>query len=460
MAVTTKLAAELDEKLRHDLGRDERLGLPRRYLRGDHDLPYMPRKVKPEYKALAEKSRPNWLPLVVDEFAKGLTVDGYRRPRADDNVAAWRYWQDNGLDARQDIAHRGALEYGTSYVLVLPGADKSRPVIKPLSPLRSAAWYADPDDDFPELGYELLGTFKEGEQKRQRVAVYTATERVIFSRPVEGGDMRHEATEEHGLGVVPFVRFRDRLDGESLGLVRPFKTHQDRINDIAFAIAMAIQYASFRQRWATGLAIPEDDEGNPVEPFDAAVDRLWISEDGEARFGDFAQTDISGHQVEYKSAVATLAAAAQIDADLFAGNMTNVTGEALLARRHKTNRKTDSFKLLFGEAWELVFKLAARAAGEPEPEAEAEVRWRDTSGEDMLAKVDALGKLAQMLNVPAEALWEEVPGVTDSKLKRWRELADAAGQDALTLLTAELQRQAAANEATAPPVPEAPAEVV
>jgi hypothetical protein len=448
MAVSTKLASELDDKLRHDLKDDERLGLPRRYLRGDHDLPYMPRQAKAEYKALAEKSRPNWLPLVVDEFAKGLTVDGYRRPKADDNVAAWRYWQDNGLDARQDIAHRGALEYGASYVLVLPGKEKARPVIKPLSPLRSAAWYADPDDDFPELGFELLGTFKEGDQKRQRVAVYTDTERTLFSRPAEGGDMRFEKAESHGLGVVPFVRFRDRLDGEAIGLVRPFKSHQDRINDIAFAIAMAIQYASFRQRWATGLAIPEDDEGNPVEPFDAAVDRLWVSEDGEARFGDFSQTDINGHQVEYKSAVATLAAAAQIDADLFAGNMTNVTGEALLARRHKTNRKTDAFKLLFGESWELVFKLAARAAGQPEPEAEAEVRWRDTSGEDMLAKVDALGKLATLLEVPAEALWEDVPGITDSKLQRWRELAKA---DPLEALTAELQRQ------TAPVAPVAPA---
>lgn len=449
MDITPKLATELDDRFKDYLKADGRLGLPRRYLAGDADLPYMPRKVKPEYKALAEKSRTNWLRLIPEEYTKALAVDGYRLPRETDNVTAWAHWQANGLDARQTIAHRGALEYGTSYVLVLPGDSFARPVIKPLDPLRSAAWYADEDDDFPEVGLVYLDTFKEGQTRRQRVALVNDRLVVHYSRPVEGGDMRHEKTTEHELGVTPLVRFRERLGGESLGLVRPFKLHQDRINDVEFSIAMALQFAMYRQRWATGLAIPEDDDGNPVEPFDAAVDRLWVSESSDAKFGDFSQTDISGHQAEYKAAVATLAAAAQIDADLFTGNMTNVTGEALLARRHKTNRKIAEYQLLFGEAWELVFRLAARAAGQEEPDESAEVRWRDTSGEVMAGKVDALGKLATMLGIPQEALWEDVPGVTDSQLQRWRELAKT---DPLDALTEELRRQTAptAPVATAP----------
>ncbi|UVK59023.1 portal protein [Microbacterium phage Cen1621] len=454
MDITPKLAGELDDKLAHDLKPDKRLGLPKRYLAGDHDLAYMPTKAKPEYRQIAERSIDNWLPLIPDEFTKGLAVDGFRAPRASDNVEAWRYWQDNGLDARQTIAHRGAFEYGTSYVLVLPGVDKSRPQIKPLSPLRSAAWYADDDDDYPELGLIRLDTFREGQQKRQRVAILDDTRVVYYSRPVEGGDMRYERTLLHGLGVTPLVRFRDRLDGEALGLVRPFKRHQDRINAIAFNIAMAMQYATFRQRWATGLAIPEDDDGNPVEPFNAAIDRLWISDDPNARFGDFAQTDIRGMQDEYKAAVASLAAAAQISPAILTGDLVNVSADALLAIRTGTNRKLDEYKLLFGESWELVLRLAAAAAGATPPPTDAETMWRDTSGDSFAAKVDGLGKLAQMLAVPQEALWEEVPGMTDSKLQRWRELAKP---DALDSLTAEIMRQGAAAEATLgaaqPPAP-------
>ena len=66
----------------------------------------------------------------------------------------------------------------------------------------------------------------------------------------------------HHLGVTPWVRYRDRLDGDARGIIAPLTNIQDRIN------------ASFRQRWATGLVIPQDDERNPVEPFKAVVDRL------------------------------------------------------------------------------------------------------------------------------------------------------------------------------------------
>lgn len=459
MDITPSLAAELDDSLAADLDDNGRLGLVKRYLEGDHDLPYMPKTAKREYKALAERSRPNWLPLVPDEFNKGLAVDGIRLPRVQENHPVWRYWQINGLDARQTIAHRGALEYGVSYVLVLPGAEKDRPVIQPLSPLRSLALYEDDDDEFPRIALQRLGTYAEGDKTRQLLAVYDDIHRVVFSRADDGGPARIESTEEHGMGVVPFVRFRERLGTESCGLVRPFKTYQDRINDVAFNIAMALQYASFRQRWATGLAIPEDDEGNPVEPFQSAVDRLWVSTSDSTKFGDFAQTDISGHQAEYKAAVASLAAAAQIDADLFAGNMTNVTGAALVARRYRTLRKLSEYQLLFGEAWEQVFQLAATAAGTEAPDDLAEVQWRDTSGEEMLAKVQALAELANNLNVPARALWEEIPGMTDAKVKRWEEFAEA---DPLLALTEEIKRQGTAPAAAsdAPTDDEADTELI
>jgi hypothetical protein len=457
MDITPALATELDMILTMDLRKDGRLGLPKRYLSGDHDLPYMPRKHKPEYKEIAEKSRVNWLPLVVDEFTKGLALDGFRAAKASDNADCWAYWQANGLDARQTVVYRGTFGFGASYVLVLPGKDKKRPVIRPLSPLRSAAWYLDDDDEFPEVGLIRGATFREGQTRRQEVQLVDDTRVITYSRPIAGGDMRWERTEFHGLGVTPMVRFRDRVDGEATGLVRPFKVHQDRINDVAFSIAMANQYAVFRQRWATGLAVPEDDDGNPVEPFQAAIDRLWVTDSDQARFGDFAQTDISGLQAEYKSAVASLAAAAQISPSVLTGDLVNVGADALLSLKTGQNRKLDEYKLLFGESWEQVFSLASRAAGVPEPASDAEVRWKDTSGQQMAAAVDALGKLSQMLGVPQEALWEDVPGMTDQKVQRWKAAVKA---DGLAALTAEIARQTAplpTTQATPPaPVPVAP----
>ena len=466
MALDAILAERLDSELRRDLHRDGRLGKVRRYLNGDHDMPYMPRGAKSEYRHLAKRSITNWTPLLSATYTRGLFVDGYRPARAADNSAAWTYWQANRLDARQNVAHRGALEYGTSYTCVLPGtlATRRMPVMQPLSPLRSAAWYQDQDDEFPEIGYRSKGETSDGTRLIELLdkdSVYT------FARPKDDDRWRLSRTDEHGLGVTPFVRFRERLDDESLGVIVPAITLQDRVNEVVFSTLIALQYASFRQRWATGLAIPtepvldengdETGEERPVEPFESAVNRLWVSEDAETKFGDFAQTELSGHHATYESTVKTLAATAELSPVVMMGDLVNIGADALAALQDGQQRRTNEYETNFGESWESAFRLAAHAAGDSAGAADtsAEVRWRDTEARSLASTVDALGKVATMLAVPVEALWEKIPGVTDQDVLRWKTLRQS---DPLADMVAEIGRQGAAAEAAlTPSAPVAPA---
>lgn len=449
MAIDAKLAGRLNDELSTDLGRDGRLGKVKRYLAGDHDLPYMPRGAKAEYKHLAERAITNWTPLLSDTYAKGLFVDGYRPAKAADNAVPWSYWQDNGLDARQTIAHRGALDYGASYTLILPGTLQERriPRIRPLNPLRSAAWYRDEDDEFPEIGLRRIGKTMDGAELIElydRQSVYT------FAKPKDSENWILSRVEDHGLGYTPFVRFRERLDGEAHGIIRPLLTLQDRVNEIVFSTLIALQYAAFRQRWATGLVIPEDEEtGEPIEPFQSAVDRLWISDSETARFGDFAQTETSGHLAAYESTVRTLAAVAQISPNILTGDLVNLSADALAQMEASTQRKMGEYETLFGESWESAFRLAALAAGDSAAaiDTSAQVRWRDTEARSLSQTVDALGKIAQMLQVPVEALWEKIPGVTETDVTYWKSIRDET--DLLGGIVAEMQRQTVTPETNA-----------
>lgn len=448
MAIDAALAERLDAELEHDLQREGRLGTVKRYLEGDHDMPYMPKGAKQEYKHLAKRSITNWTPLLSDTFAKGLFVDGYRPAKSGDNVAAWSYWQANRLDARQSVIHRGALDYGTSYNLVLPGTLQTRrvPLIKPLSPLRSAAWYQDDDDEFPEVGINRKGTTLDGTRLLElfdKTSVYT------FAKPKDADKWVLSRVDDHNLGYTPLVRFRDRLDGEAKGIILPLKTLQDRVNEVVFSTLIALQYASFRQRWATGLAIPEDEDGNPMEPFQAAIDRLWVADSEGARFGDFAQTELTGHMTAYDSTVRTLAAVAQISPNILTGDLVNLSADALAQMEASTQRKISEYETLFGESWESTFRLAALAAGDTEGalDTSAQVRWRDTEARSLAQTVDALGKMAQMLSVPVEALWEKIPGITEQDVTYWKSIKDET--DLLGGIVAEMQRQ------TASPNPEA-----
>lgn len=452
MADVLGLGADLIAAHTADLDRDGRLGKAARYLTGDHDLPYAPRGAKLEYKELARKAITNWLPLISDTYTKGLFVDGYRPAKAADNARPWAYWQANGLDARQTIVHRGALEYGAAYVMVLPGTPA--PLIRPLSPLKVRALYEDDADEFPVVALVQRGRTVDGGQLYDLLDATAVYHLVV---PEGQSTPRLIGSEEHGLGVTPLVRFRDRLDGEARGIIAPLYALQDRINEAVFSLMIALQYASFRQRWATGLAIPLDEvTGQPVEPFQAAIDRLWISDNPDARFGDFAQTDVSGHLRTYESAVRTLAAIAQTPPHVLLGDLINLSADALAAAEASTQRKMGEYETIFGEAWEQVFRLAALAAGDLEAatDTSAQVRWRDTEARSLASTVDALGKMAQMLMIPVEGLWERIPGVTDQDVERWRELAGKA--DGMAALAAALTRQATPAAESAPP-PAAPA---
>lgn len=461
-----RLAERLVSALKRDLEKDGRLGKVKRYLKGDHDLPYAPRGAKLEYKALAQKAITNWLPLISDTYAKALFVDGYRPAKETENAKPWSYWQANGLDARQTIAHRGALEYGTGWVLVLPGDPE--PSIRPLAPTKTLGMFEDDDAEWPTYlvtrkgkteGGDVLWTLYDEEN------AYTVTES-------DSGSFALAGTERHGLGVCPVVRFRDRLDGEAEGIIAPLINLQDRINEAVFALMIAIQFASFRQRWATGLAIPEDDRetledgtpnpnfGKPLEPFKAAVDRLWVTDSAEAKFGDFAQTEVSGHLNSYESAVRTLAAIAQISPHVLMGDLVNLAADALAAINDSTTKRGGQWETLFGESWEQVFRLAAAAAGDKAAASDksAQVRWRDSEARSLAQTVDALGKMAQMLQVPVEALWERVPGVTQQDVEAWKKLAKS-GDSIKALadaLSANAEKATASQTLTSAGAPAAP----
>ena len=441
------LAAGMIDQHRHQTSRDGRIGRIERYLNGDHDLPYMPRGAKAEYKHLALRSITNWLPLISDTFAKGLFVDGYRPAKEIDNANPWTYWQANGLDARQTIAHRGALEYGQSYVLVLPG--DTGPLIRPLSPTRVHALYLDQDDEWPQYALVESGTDMSG-GKLFRLYDNEATYTVRIGKDsVDKPELIY--TEFHNLGVTPLVRFRDRLDDNSRGIIAPLINIQDRVNESVFSLMIALQYASFRQRWATGLAIPIDSEsGKAIEPFKAAVDRLWVTDSPDAKFGDFDQTEVGGHLETYASTVRSLAAIAQTPPHVLLGDLVNLSADALAAAEASTQRKIGEYETLFGESWEQVLRLAAAADGDSAGATDdsAEVRWRDTEARSLAQTVDALGKMVQMLSVPAEAAWERIPGVTDQDVERWKTLRTQG--DVFGALLGDMQRQTTVQDTPAP----------
>ena len=71
-----------------------------------------------------------------------------------------------------------------------------------------------------------------------------------------------------------------------------------------------------------------------------------------------------------------------------------------------------------------MFRLAAELSG-AELNAEnysGEIVWRDMEQRSLAQSADALGKLAEQLQVPRKGLWRRIPGVTQTEIDDWTNL--------------------------------------
>lgn len=423
----------------------------------------MPKGASDSMQHLAQKSRTNFLPLVVDTFSQVMKVDGYKSASGPGNLEPWDYaWQANSLDARQTGIHRSALAYGAAYATVLPG--DTDPVIKGVSPRQMTALYEDPvDDDWPMMAVRVDGqvirlydedmVYFIGIEKQPRSGLGAS---MIINPGVQWVFI--EARPHGTPGRCPIVRFRDRmlLEGdEQYGIVEPLLDIQRRIDETTFGMLVAQYYAAFKQRYVIGW-VPQTEQ----EELRANAAEFWSFKDPKTQVevGQFAETDLTRYIESKNSALQDMAAIAQVPAQgLGVSGIHNVSAEALALLEGNKERKGSEIMTSFGESWEQTLRLAASIKGDDSSASDmsAQVRWKDASTQSLAQTVDALGKMTQMIGVPPEMVWSMIPGWTDQDVEQAKAMAQKS--DTMSALMDTLQRQAAPVVAGSRPVaPTAP----
>lgn len=431
-----------------------------RWARWDHDKPHVPRTtVTAEYRELVARAQAPYLRLVVNAIVQGLYVDGYRRATDPDNTDSWHYWQVNGMDKRQIAIHRGALTYGTAYEIVLPGTThlgESIPVMRGYSPRRMMAYYDDPIvDDWPE--YALCADpVNSSRRAGWNLKLYDDEAIYTFTCDSGGGGMNFVGEEEHGLGICPAVRFsnadlEDRSDGE----VEPLIPVQGRIDQTVFDRLVVQRFASWVVRTIAGMEQPPGvkDPLNPTSDELAAaklrlkVEDILVAADPETKFGSLPATQMDGFISAHDSDLRDLVAVSQTAPHYLLGQLVNLSAEALAAAETGASRKKLEICTSYGESHQQALRLGSFVMGDLEAagDMEAQVRWRNTESRSLAQAADALGKFAQMLGVPVELLWEEIPGWTDQDVERAKELV--AHEKGINLLMEQL------HQGTQPAIP-------
>lgn len=434
--------------------REDHLNKVERYLHGKHDDPYMPEGADREYKLLAKRSVSNLCGLVVATPTQALYVDGFRpgNEEADPEDPAalppeWDHWQRSRLDARQNAIHSAAVAYGHSFA-VTEKDDKGEVVTRGLSPLKTAAVYEDPANDIVPKAALWIKHPPTADEKGNpipgRAVMWDDRYRyeVRYHVP-SGGHSRNiviESRKPTGLEECPVTRFAVSVDleGRTMGVIEPIIPLQDRINQTVLDLLVAQTYGSFKVRTVTGMAPPvklngdgtpkiDPDTGRPI-PLDVNLNarRFFFAEDSDVKFDSLPETPLGGYIDSISMSFQHFSAISQTPPHHLLGQIANLSAEALQAAEVSLQRRITSFQKAFGESWERVFNIAGRLMGldSVADDVHGEVLWRDMESKSLSATADALVKLRN-LNVPDEALWARIPGMTQGELKRLSEMRES-----------------------------------
>lgn len=440
--------------------RDRVAGIDRWY-RWDHDDPHMPTGANREYKKLAEHAQAPWGRRVVTAVTDQLYVEGYRGTDGD-YAGPWGYWQANGLDARQIPVHDAAIAYGLAYVTVLPGTSftgQPMPKIRGLDPSEMVTVYEDPAwDDWPAFALRARPAKVKG-KPGFALDIYddTAIHRLLCD--AAGDDLTWLTYDEHGAGICPVVRFANNLDlrGRADGEVEPFIPLLGRIDQTTFDRLVVQRFGAWVVRFITGMTPPEGLDGESVDEWRRRtaqalkVSDFLVAEDADAKIGSLPATSLDGFINAHDADVRALAAVSQTPVHELIGQMANLSAEALAAAEASLTRKIERRKHSLGEAWEQTLRLGALIMGDAAAaeDTASQVTWKDMESRSLAQAADALGKIAQMLGVPVELLWEKIPGWTQQDVERAKTLAQTGGS--LEQLMAEL----VAGQTPPPPAPTA-----
>ncbi len=393
---------------------------------------------------LARKAQTNLLPLVLDTFAQGMKVDNYFAGDGKSTARPWQWWQRNRMDARQTGIIRAACRDGVSFGTVLPSmapgplaADAQGAFVQGRSARQMTALYGEPmawdpraglppaDDEWPIIALEVKGPMIRlyDEEKVHFVGVRAQPTTSLGWRDPNywrGNNFEYIEGRSHGVGVCPVIRFRDRWllddEDETWGIIEPLIEIQDRLNETTWQMLVAQYFTAFIQRYVSGW-MPNTEQ----EALKQAASDTWYFKDQNVKVDQLAAADLKGHLEARQAAIQDLAALGQVPPqNLGVDGISNISETALAALETGKERKTSEIETSLGESFEQLLRTCAHVTGDSVSAADfaSEVKWRDATARSFAQTVDGLGKLATMLDIPPEALWEDIPGWTKEKVKR------------------------------------------
>lgn len=442
--------------------------LYRNYFLGNHELAFATEKFKSTFGQVFREFAENMCEPVVDALSDRLVVRGFKSNNAEmvieavdsnvptpqprvagalpapnapgrkkvttkdpDGEAALEIWRRNRMDLKSQEVHEEALSLGDGYVIVWPN-DEMEAEIWPQLATECCVQY-DPNnqksiirgakcwwDDLERSWY--LNIYKtDGITKFQQKGTSTA----LSSQPTQF--IQYDFVP-NPYEIVPIFHFPNKairkLGYSELQNVIPL---QNGLNKAVMDMIIAMEFASFKQRYVIGLELEVDDEtGEPKDPNakNYGVDRLLTFSDPETKVGQFDATDLAQFlRVQEKFWASTARVSGTPLHYFFITEGDFPSGEAMKSAEARFIKKITDRQTSFGNVWEDVMLFALRIDGTDSDGLRLETLWKDASPRSDSEIADTAVK-KKAVGVSRSQILKEL-GYDDDTIMRMLEESDA-----------------------------------
>lgn len=430
--------ATLHQKLTDEQPRLDKLD---KYWRGEQAAAFLSPESK---KALGDRLQSvcvNYPKLAVVSLADRLNLTGFRvgGPDKAPDAALWQLWRRNGMIEGSHEVIRDALAYGRGYVIVWAGPRGVRITVE--SP-RQMTVLRDPATREVTVG--LKRWIQDG---HGYCTVYGAEEIITYKTKTQTTNIDHVAEHDwdqfgyvsNPLGVPPIgqVLNRDRLlDFDGVSEMSGILDLTDALNKILLdALVTSEDYARPR-RWATGMEIVEDEDGNPINPYGDDSKRVWTNEAPEGKFGQFAQADMSGYGEMASLFIQQIGAIKALPAHYLGLPNDQPPGADAIRSSEASlvSHARRAISMMGGDfAWIAALILAVRDGVDPY-EVDVETVWGNPETRTPAQAADAALKLST-IGVPLETLLADELGYDPTRIKK---IMDSRRSEALEKAATDL----------------------
>ena len=379
--------------------------LARAYYLGDHRQAFPTERARSQFGRLFSTFTDNLCAAVIDAFVERLELTGFtsnqpeRRERENERAqikpadplaaAAWRIWERNRMDLRANEVHREALMMGDGYVIVWPDAAGRATFWPQEADLMTVAY----DEEEPGRIARAAKVWQDGE-RFLRITLYYP-DRIEWYRsdkPLKNGitartnarslsplgvpgsaDMvATDAVVPNPFGQVPVFHFPNkRLYQKGISELLDVVPLQDALTKSGQDMLVAMEFAAYKQRWATGVDVPVDEAtGRPKAlPWDYGAETLLTTDNPDSKFGEFSAADLTNFLEVQESLRSEIARVSGLPLHvLFITRGDFPSGEAMKSAEVRFVKKLADRQTGFGNGWEDAFTFALRVDGEDLPD--------------------------------------------------------------------------------------------